>query len=49
MVSLLESRNYRGLEWKHEVLADETHLTGIWLTMSRGLRFVYGLPAKSQT
>jgi len=46
LVARLEQRQYEQLELTTEVLADETHLTAIWLTMSRGLRKLYGLPPR---
>jgi predicted alpha/beta superfamily hydrolase len=38
----LAGRDYPGLELKRFVVQDETHTSGVFPTMSRGLRFLFG-------
>lgn len=42
LVNRLVGRNYREFDFAHEVFPNETHLTSIWMTMSRGIRHLYG-------
>ena len=41
MATRLKSRNYEGLQLTENLFADETHLSVISLSVSRGLRFFY--------
>jgi predicted alpha/beta superfamily hydrolase len=40
----LKSRNYNGLEFQVHYFDDETHVSGVPATISRGLRFIYSAP-----
>jgi hypothetical protein len=37
----LKSRSYTGLEFQVHYFDDETHVSGVPATISRGLRFIY--------
>ena len=37
----LKRRQYKGLEWEAHVFDDETHISVVPATISRGLRFIY--------
>jgi predicted alpha/beta superfamily hydrolase len=42
MAEALEARGYDGLQLESQTLPDETHMSGAFLSMSRGLRFLFG-------
>jgi len=42
MADSLSNRNYENLQLKHHIFEDETHLSVIPATYSRGLRFLFG-------
>ncbi len=42
MAETLEARGYAGLQIESQTLPDETHMSGAFLGMSRGLRFLFG-------
>jgi len=41
---LRQIRNYNGLEFQVHYFDDETHVSGVPATISRGLRFIYSVP-----
>lgn len=49
MSSTLEQRRYKSLNLIHQVIDDETHLSGHPITMIRGLRKVFGKPDRAAT
>jgi hypothetical protein len=43
-INRVERRKYKGLEFQVHFFEDETHLSVVPATISKGLRFVYSTP-----